>query len=315
MRREIPLSAPRIMTASHDYSVFGLHVRSELPLPELFEAEPALRPDVLIHLGKVPDPPASGMGPHVTGGGLLLVIEDVGRYFIRDGAEIVVEPQSGVPDTNVRLFLLGSAMGALLHQRGLLPLHSNAVEIGGKAFAFMGRSGAGKSTLAAWFHDRGHAIIADDVCVIRFDQLGRAIASAGLPRLRLWKESLEASGRETASFPRSYTGDPAFEKYDVPIARAAAATDGTELAAVYVLERGDDFNIARLEGVGAADALMANTYRGGFVATVKGELAHWHACMQLVRTTPIFRVERRWELDEIDEQCGLLLDHGLGILG
>lgn len=313
MRREIPLSA-RSMTAIHNYSVFGLHVRSELPLPELFEVEPSLCPDILIHLGKVPDPPAPGMGPHVIGGGLLLVIEDVGRYFIRDGAEILVEPQSGVPETNVRLFLLGSAMGALLHQRGLLPLHANAVEIGGKAFAFMGRSGAGKSTLAAWFHDRGHAIIADDVCVVRFDESGRAIASAGLPRLRLWKETLEASGREAASFRRSYAGNPAFDKYDVPIARAAAAAGGTEVAAVYLLEKGDDFGISRLEGVGAADALMANTYRGGFVATVKGEQAHWHACMQLIRTTPIFRAERRWKLDEIDEQCGLLLDHGLGIL-
>ena len=84
-------------------------------------------------------------------------------------AEIVAEPRQGVPDSNVRLFLLGSAMGALLHQRGLLPLHTNAVEVGGRAFAFMGKSGAGKSTLAAWFHDRGFRIVADDVCVVGFD--------------------------------------------------------------------------------------------------------------------------------------------------
>ena len=60
-------------------------------------------------------------------------------------------------------------MGAALHQRGILPLHANAVEIDHRAVAFMGASGAGKSTLAAWFHDQGYPILADDVCVIRAD--------------------------------------------------------------------------------------------------------------------------------------------------
>ena len=100
---------------------------------------------------------------------------------MRDGNQIVIDAAPDATDRNVRLFLLGSALGALLHQRGLLPLHANAIDLGGGAVAFSGHSGAGKSTIAAWFHDRGHRILADDVCVVGFDQSGRALVHA-VPR-------------------------------------------------------------------------------------------------------------------------------------
>src|SRR5688572_9129011 len=95
------------MTGPFDYSLFGLHIRSELPLPELLAVENSSPPHVTIQLGKVPEPPEVGRRTQVTGGGLLLLIDEVGGYFIKDGSTIVVEPQPGAPDANVRIFLLG----------------------------------------------------------------------------------------------------------------------------------------------------------------------------------------------------------------
>src|SRR5215213_168075 len=156
-----------------DYTVFGLRVRSALELPELFQAKGEGEPDVRIETGSI-DAPESAPGLSARDGGLLLTVADAGRFLISQGRTIRVEALNGVDPRNVRLFLLGSAFGALLHQRGLLPLHANAIEVDGTAVAFMGASGAGKSTLAAWFHDRGYRIIADDVCVVRFDDRGTA---------------------------------------------------------------------------------------------------------------------------------------------
>jgi len=296
-----------------DYSVFGLHVRSDLPLPELLEAESSSRPQVTVRIGPVPDAPAPGAGPHVVNGGLLLVIAGVARYFVKDGSTIVVDPQPGVPDSNVRLFLLGSAMGALLHRRGLLPLHANAVEAGGRAFAFMGASGAGKSTLAAWLHDRGFRIVADDVCVVGFADGGRPQVRPGISRLRLWREALDATGRDVATYQRSFFGDDAPDKYDVPLARPCSSDASIPLAAVYLLERSETLKIEPLTGIAAHEAIFANTYRGAFVPKARSSHEHWSACVQLVRNTPIFRAGRRWGLGDLNEQCSGLLEHALQV--
>lgn len=309
MRRDLPVTRTAKAATRFDYSVFGLRLRSELALPELLEAYGSSRPQVTVRIGKAPEPPAAGAGPHPVDGGLLLVIPQVARYFVRDGSEIVVEPEPGVPDANVRLFLLGSAMGVLLHQRGLLPLHANAVEVGGRAFAFMGKSGAGKSTLAAWFHDHGFRIVADDVCVVGFDDGGGPQVRPGISRLRLWREALDATGRDVAAYQRSFFGDDAPDKYDVPLSRPCSTDAPIPLAAVYLLERSETLSIEPLTGIAAAEAVFANTYRGAFVPKAGTSHDHWSACVQLVRGTPIFRAGRRWGLDDMAEQFAGLLEH------
>ncbi len=296
-----------------EYSVFGLRVWSELALPELLEANGSSVPQVAVRIGKVPAAPAVGGGPHPIEGGLLLVIEGVGRYFIKDGSEITAEPQPGVPEAKVRLFLLGSAMGVLLHQRGLLPLHANAVEIRDQAFAFMGASGAGKSTLAAWFHDRGFRVVADDVCVVDFAAGGRPQVRPGISRLRLWREALDATGRDVGAYQRSFFGDHAPDKYDVPLTRPCPTDSPIPLAALYLLERGETLDTEPLTGVAAAEAVFANTYRGMFVPVTERSYDHWSACVTLVRNTPIYRVRRRWGLDDMDEQYSRLLEHTLHV--
>jgi hypothetical protein len=297
-----------------DYSVFGLRVRSELPLPELLDAEGSFEPQVTVTIGKAPEAPAAGAPPHLTGGGLLLEIADVARYFVKDGSSIVVEPQPGVAEANVRLYLLGSAMGALLHQRGLLPLHANAIELGGRAFAFMGASGSGKSTLAAWFHDHGYRIIADDVCAVRFDEAAGPVVVPGLPRLRLWKEALKSSGRTPSHFSRSYAGDETWDKFDVPLPRESAVRGEVELAGVYLLGTSDKLDISRLRGLEAAEAVFANTYRGSYVPAVGNVELHWELCVQLVTKTPVFSLLRTWDLTRISGEIGQLVEHATGLL-
>jgi hypothetical protein len=299
------------MSRTFDYAVFGLTLRSDIPLPELFPAGDMAVPDVTIELGSIPiNPQGEDDGLNQLSGALVLAIPEVGRYRIEAGNRITVESEPGVPERNLRLFLLGSAFGVLLHQRGLLPLHANAIEIeiDGKAVAFMGESGAGKSTVAAWFHDRGYRVVSDDVCVIGFDESQQPYAAPGLPRLRLWAEALALMGRGTAGFARSYIGEED-EKYDVPINPELAARSHVPLAAIYLLERGPEFSIVPLHGVEAADAVFANTYRGEYLAKTSGQKQHWESAVRLVRGTPVFRAIRRWDLTALEEQCSRLLHH------
>jgi hypothetical protein len=166
----------------YSYRLFGFRLASDLEFPELPTAEGPGRADAEIRVGRLPPASAGGSLPVPTAEGAQFSIPDVARYAVLDGRRITVDPADGADPKNVRLYLLGSAMGLLLHQRGVLPLHANAVEIEGRAFAFMGPSGAGKSTLAAWFHDQGYRVVADDVCAVQFDGRSRPTVSQGLPR-------------------------------------------------------------------------------------------------------------------------------------
>jgi hypothetical protein len=300
-------------TAASDYSVFGLRVRSSLALPELFAADGPGDADVHIEAGAI-EAPAAEPGLAVTDEGLLLTIADVGRFLVSGGRSIRVESLDGVDPRNVRLFLLGSAFGALLHQRGLLPLHANAIEIGERAFAFMGASGAGKSTLAAWFHDQGYRVIADDVCVVRFDGPGDARACPGLPRLRLWLDALEMTGRGRDGLNRSYAGSSAgLDKFDVPIARTSMRHAGIPICAIYLLREDSGFAISLLSGVEAAEAIVENTYRGAYVAAAGTSREHWESAVRLARSTPVFRVARSMSIDRFAGECEALLNHMFGL--
>ncbi|HEY1604715.1 MAG TPA: hypothetical protein VGF77_03885 [Allosphingosinicella sp.] len=291
------------------YAVFGLAVRSELPLDELPPAAPGASPDIVIRHGETGAPLEGPRGYSASEEGTLLRVPNVGRYLIRDGREIVVAPDAGAPDHNVRLFLLGSALGALLHQRGLLPLHANAIEMDGKAVAFSGHSGAGKSTIAAWFHDRGHRILTDDVCVIGFDPAGRALAYPGIPRLRLWREALEASGRDAGEYSRSFD---TLDKYDVPSERRALAP--LPLAAIYLLRKAeegaaDGLSIERQQGVDGVETIVSNTYRGAYLKTIGRTGEHLAACLRIARQVPVFRAARLWGFDRFDAQAEALRAH------
>jgi hypothetical protein len=292
------------------YQVFGLHIHSELPLVELPSAD-GPGPDVEIRFGAIDSRTATSPGYSVAAGETLLTVPKVGRYRITGGREIVVDPLPSASERNVRLFLLGSALGALLHQRGMLPLHANAIDLRGRAVAFSGHSGAGKSTIAAWFHDRGRPILSDDVCVIGFDEAGRAIAHPGIPRLRLWREALEASGRTAGQFQRSFDDT---DKYDVPTDLSHVGQP-LPLDRIYLLrktaEDGADARIRRLTGVEAVDALVANTYRGGFVRTIGRTGEHLAACLRIARSIPVFEAARKWGFDSFEEQAGLLEAHAL----
>ncbi|HEU0044533.1 hypothetical protein [Sphingomonas sp.] len=299
----------------HSYHAFGLSLDSEIPLPDLPGMDRHAAPaDVLITSGTVNAPVGhEDVGLYIVPRGAVLNIPEVGRYLITKGNRIVVDPAPSATDRNVRLYLLGSAFGAILHQRQMLPLHANVIDFGGAAVAFMGHSGAGKSTLANWFHDRGLAILGDDVCVVRDVDAGHPVAEPGLPRIRLWGDALRASGRDASEFEASFDD---MDKYDVPIP-AIPARDPVRLAAIYHLQAAQPDHaggVDRLTGVNAIEALVANTYRGGYLPLMGGVRRHLEQCVALARRVPVFALHRRWGLDIFAEEAAQVEAHVRAVL-
>ena len=295
-------------TERFGYKLFGLRVISEIELPELIPADVEDASEVTIRVGTVVAP-GSEPGFSGTGAAKVLNVPSVARYLVSGGRWITVDAMPGALPADVRLFLLGSAFGALLLQRALLPLHANAIEMDGGAVAFMGPSGIGKSTLAAWFHDRGFPVLADDVCVVIAGTNQRIEVLPGLPRLRLHKDALTASGRRPENYQRSFPSRADLEKFDVPIAASTTSSGPIELRAIYLLIDDEQFSIAPLCGIEAMDALFANTYRGQLLAEAEMTRSHFLSCCAVLKDTPIYSLRRARSLSDFDEQNRRILHH------
>jgi hypothetical protein len=292
------------MSGTHRYALFGLVIESALSLPELRQVESPGPPDVTVDFGPVAEskslPRAAGLSRGAPGG--VLEVPEVGRYGIAPGA-ITIDRAPSATERNLRLFLLGSAIGALLHQRGILPLHANAVDMGGFAVAFVGQSGAGKSTLAAAFHDAGHPLLSDDICVVTPAASGFEV-QPGIPRVRLWRDAVERSGRDAETLDAAFDG---MDKYIVPTL-ATQAEAPLPLGAIYILENGGlengdgaDFAIRPLGASAGLPALVHNTYRGAFVPILGDPQRHFQTCLTLARTVPVFALSRPWDVTRIGE--------------
>jgi hypothetical protein len=175
----------------------------------------------------------------------------------------------------IRLFLLGSTMGALLYQRGLFPLHGSAVETPRGAMVFVGKQGAGKSTLAAEFHRRGYRLLSDDVCAVQKTERGLLILPA-VAQVRLCADAYERLGSPAdARFDVDKFIMPMGERY---------CPDPVPLGAVHVLTD-TDIDLPRYEpmrGLGRVQCLLENLYRPyylkgqgtqAFLARMAGEIA------------------------------------------
>src|SRR5437016_2151816 len=144
----------------HEYFVCGLRIRSEIPLPELASGQPVDGAPVIdIRFGDAGPalPPRAGPIFEAGTNEYRHEVPDTARYRIRNGDEIVIAPLGRSSAALMRIFLLGTGLATLCHQRSLLPLHASAIAVDGGCVAFAGPPGAGKSTLAAFFHNLGGA--------------------------------------------------------------------------------------------------------------------------------------------------------------
>lgn len=291
-----------------DYACVDFVLRSDIPLPELIEVGADAGRDVVpVQRGTV-----ASAGPNwleCDGDTAVLAIPGVARFRIENGRSVTVDVEEGCSERNLRLYLLGSALGILIHQRGLFPLHANAVVMDGVAVTFTGHSGAGKSTLAAWFSAAGHTVLSDDVCVIGFDAVRRPIVYPGLPRVKLWADAAKFHGHDIDALERIHDD---LDKYQLGLpARPDQAA--VPLAAVIRLSRAGEqpAGLRQLRGRAAVQLLMAETYRPQVVTALNLKQAHFGHCVSIAAAVAVLDWTRKWghevfkaEVEQLIRQLG-----------
>jgi hypothetical protein len=231
-------------------------------------------------------------------GGWIFGVPSVARYEITPDKVIVHSLEQADP-TAVQMFLWGSAIGTVLHLRGILPLHGSTVRLpDGTAAVFCGHTGAGKSTTVAALGKRGLATVADDVSVIKFDDYGKPWVYPGLPRAKLWRHALNQLGMIPGQQIRA-----GIEKYyaELPI-----CAERLPLSRMYELDvkQSGCVVMTPIEGIGRVTALLTHTYRPSFISKLGLQAAHLARVSYLAPHFKMARITRprgEFTLNEIAE--------------
>lgn len=292
------------MLKQFNYNAFGIKISSDFECYELpvFSTN---NPDVKITSGIISDlyysPPIHiimiGVTFYATSEYLLLCINKLANYLVNNGNSIIVEPHPEADPDLLRLFLFGSAFGALLFQRGILPLHGCSIITPRGAAVFLGHSGYGKSTLAGIFHKRGYSVLSDDVsAVTSTDGVPHIIPS--YPRMLLWSDTMEHIGLDSTDLKLAHARE---NKYQVPISNSS--NKPSPLYAIYILNptNTDEIEITPINGFDKINALTEHTYRGQFLEAMKLTSQHFTHISSVARHACIKRIDRPIDINRIEE--------------
>lgn len=273
------------------YAVYGLRVEADAPIDGALSAD-FDEPDVRVHM-------------QWSGG-----VQTAGREFLyEDGCRFVVGgatvwctwPATSTPE-DAATYLLGPILAFVLRSRGTLSLHASAVVWQGRALAVAAPPGGGKSTTAAAFADRGLAVVTDDVLPIVWRD-GAPWALSGVPRLRLWPETVGARyGRDDALPLLTPTWSKRYLDVSTRFHR-----DPLPLGAIAVLRErvAGAPRVERLSGADAAMQLVANSSMAlhldpGMRAAELDRIA------ALVEQVPVFAAHASDDLARAGELCDAL---------
>jgi hypothetical protein len=227
---------------------------------------------------------------------------ELGRILIRAGREIVV---AAVPGAELELepFILGSGMGAISLQQGLLPLHASAVATETGAIAFSGPTGAGKSTLAMTLTARGHTLLTDDLMLVGNADGAVPLAYPGTPTVRLTVESATALGLG----PTGTAVQGGKQRHRLPVGAEPEAP--RPLEAIYLLEEGPAIRIEPISPIRAFPAITAEAYRHGWYAPMGLFEARMKDIASLTRRIGCFRLVRPHRFEVMGEVADAVLAH------
>lgn len=265
-------------------------------------------PDVTIEIGAAPAcldfPTIQNDYFQITPHNFLLTIPNVARYHVYKGQQVIVDPFPNADQDKIRLFLFGSAMGAVLYQRGLFPLHGSAISTEHGVVIFVGPQGIGKSTLAAHFQRRGYYLLSDDVCAITKHADSTFQVLPAFSQLRLCTDAFERLGNTSVNMTSARFD---VDKYVVSLTQAS----NSECYPLYAIYQLTDHDLPviiqkKMQGFERFNLLLSNLYRISYLPgfETKGEIMQTAA--SIAKVTEIYEILRPRNHERIEELADIL---------
>ena len=189
---------------------------------------------------------------------LTLQIENVAFYKIQNGAQIYVCPHPISDPDSIQLFLNGSVLGAVLHQRGIMPFHGSSFIFKNQGVLICGNSGVGKSSVVAAFCQDEGRLVNDDITPICFDKEHIMMIPLST-KVKLWDDAISLLQLDKTDLKKIR---PSLNKYYVPeITREENIQPLLHTLIVLRTHNQSHFEIKRPQGIERFNYLRHNIYR------------------------------------------------------
>lgn len=285
---------------------FGLSIASEFRITGIPEGADTSDTDVQIRRADLASYVIPANCYQIKQGDIRFSYNKTGQFRITNGDLIEVDPDPACTESHLGVYLMGSCMGAILHQQGFMPIHGSCVTDGKRAILITGDSGAGKSTLAAEFLSRGWKLLTDDVSAV-YNVESTPMVRSSYPSQKLWQDAMDRYEKSGDDVHSLYFSEDR-EKFGVSV--ADSFFDGvSELSMIIRLLPADQpCTISPIEGMTRVDQLMRNTYRS-FMIAPKDRPRHFQRCVTLSTKVPMALVIREKGKQCADTLYDMILDY------
>jgi hypothetical protein len=275
------------------YIGFGLRIASAIEFPELLTAmfEHA---DITI---TIDDIPTSIEGKRLQGKDtsymlneqeLLFSVKDTATYYAANGNTIIISPDPNNSNMrSIRLFVLATAMAAILMQRKLMPLHASAIIKDEELIFICGDSGAGKSTTLTGLIKQGYTVFSDDITVLQNGN--RVTGTASYPMIKLWEDSLVKLNLSDRSFPVR----PGMDKYGI-FFHETFNLQSYPVSKILLLKIGDneEVTVNKTHGSTAFEAIYKQLYRPMLLTGPTQKKISFEVISKLLQHSDVYHISR-----------------------
>jgi hypothetical protein len=237
---------------------------------------------------------------------------DEALEFVFDSKARQLDIRCTLPDLtdDIVAVLIGPALAAALHLRGIPVLHASAVVVDGRAVLVAGMAGAGKSTLTAALLARSMPLLSEDVAALTFEN-GGILVQPGCPRLRLCPDAAPVVGRTTEELPRVFGPRVLDDKRWLEPATLPGGFHArpTPLGGIYLLAprhpETKAFAIEPLPPQRAGLALLDHLYGTRWLRIPKAKALEW--CGQIAGRTPVRLLHAPPGLNRVRESADAII--------
>lgn len=284
----------------YQYWGFGLNILSEIEFPELLPAV-FQHADVTISYGAIPGDfqsvPQQGeyLEYAINETDYFLDVHNVCKYFVKDGAQVILEPYYEVESRSIRIHLLATVMAVVLLQKGIIPFHASGIIYDNRLILFTGDSGAGKSTTLAYLYSQGYQVFTDDVCVLKQSTVNENVIEgiASYPMLKLWDDTVVKLDNNIFN-DKSFRIKPGMEKFGY-FFHEHFIKEPVPINKIFILKKSTldlPVTAVRLSGIEAFQHLERQAYRNHLINTQYLRTLQFRLLSQLSKEVEIVEISR-----------------------